>query len=480
MIIDLLSSAMLYGNGNMRNRQINRFNSDGGDMETWVTLPDQSAVFAKQSSYLPVAAPEQGQPTIEVNASRRYQNMDGFGFSLTGGSADVINGLDSAKRENLLRQLFSTLCDGIGISCLRISIGASDLSARAYSYDEMPQGQTDLGLEKFNLKAGDTETIPLLKEILEINPELKIIATPWSAPKWMKTKYDFKGGSLRYEYYDVYARYIVTFIRRMQECGIGVSAITPQNEPLHGGNEPSMWMSAAQQADFIKNNLGPALRDADLEDVAIFCYDHNCDRVDYPLRVLADVGARQFIKGVAWHLYDDKREIESLSKVSEKYDIKTYFTEQALTTQGSFGENLIWHVENVLVGAIRNGAEAVLEWNLAARPDQGPHTAGGCSVCVGALTIDAGAIKRNASYYAIAHLSRFVRPGSVRIFSSANDALPNVAFETPDGQIVLLVLNCGLGVQHFSVRINQQAFAAVLQGGAVATYVWQSDWASAV
>jgi glucosylceramidase len=459
----------------MRRKQINRIRSGRVDVETWVTLPDQSALFAKQSSYLPVAAREQGQPTIEVNSSRRYQNIDGFGFALTGGSADVINGLEYAKRKNLLHKLFSTIRDGIGISYLRISIGASDLSSTPYSYDEVPEGQTDLDLNKFDLRAGDTATIPLLKEILKINPKLKIIATPWSAPRWMKTQYDFKGGTLRDEYYGVYSKYIVTFVRRMQECGISISAITPQNEPLDEENKPSMGMSAAQQADFIKNHLGPAFRDADLDDVAIFCYDHNCDRFDYPLRILADVEARQFVKGVAWHLYDEKKEIESLSKVAEKYDIKTYFTEQALIARESFGENLSWHVRNILVGAIRNGAETVLEWNLADNRDHGPHTKDGRGVCVGALTIDAGTIKQNASYCVIAHLSRFVRPGSVRIFSSANDALPNVAFETPDGRIVLLVLNDGLSVQHFNVQFNRQAFTAVLQGGAVATYVWRSD-----
>jgi glucosylceramidase len=403
------------------------------NVEAWLTRPDQSALCAKQPVYLPVGSPIEGCPTIKVNTSRRYQAMDGFGFALTGGSADLISRLAPDTRDALLRELFLISDDGIGITYLRISIGGSDLSSARYTYDDMPAGKPDLRLDRFNLSAGDTQMIPMLREILAINPDIGIIATPWTAPPWMKSSECFTGGFLKRECYQVYARYIVTYLKKMQYFGGRIKAITPQNEPLNLTDDPSMGMSAVAQADFIRDHLGPALRDAGLSDVAIFCYDHNCDRPDYPIAVLDDVETRQFVAGVAWHLYGGKP--SALSKVARKHlGIKTYLTEQWVQAGGDFSDDLIWHARNVLIGTIRNGAQAVLEWNLAGDPANGPHTPGGSDRSLGALTIGASTVTRNLPYYVIAHLSRFVRPGSMRVSSTTVAALPNVAFRTPDGR----------------------------------------------
>jgi glucosylceramidase len=233
-----------------------------------------------------------------------------------------------------------------------------------------------------------------------------------------------------------------------------------------------MGMSAAEQVDFIKNHLGPALRNAGLGDVALFCYDHNCDRPDYPIAILEDAEARQFVTGVAWHLYGGRP--QALSRVARKFPgIKTYFTEQYVAAGGTFGADLAWYVRNVLVGTIRNGAQAVLQWNLASDPNCGPHTPGGAVDALGALTISASSIVRNVSYYIVAHFSRFVRPGSIRISSTAIATLPNVAFMTPDGHAVLLVLNSNSDAQSFVIQCSGRTAAAVLEGGAVATYVWR-------
>jgi glucosylceramidase len=317
-----------------------------------------------------------------------------------------------------------------------------------------------------------------LKEILEVNPNIRIIATPWSAPPWMKSNQNFVGGTLKYEYYQLYAKYIVTYIKHVQSRGITIHAITPQNEPLNTADNPSMGMSPAEQAEFIGNHLGPALRDTDLSEVALFCYDHNCDHPDYPSTVLADDKAREFVTGVAWHLYGGKP--AALSQVARKYPgIKTYLTEQYVDANGDFGADLAWHARYVLVGTIRNGAQAVLEWNLASDPDCGPHTPGGSPDSLGAITIG-GTIVRNLSYYVIAHLSRFVRPGSMRISSTAIASLPNVAFRTPDGHAVLLVLNSDKDVQSFGIHCNGRTATARLDAGAVGTFVWRFDSATLV
>jgi glucosylceramidase len=442
------------------------------NVEVWLTRPDKSALFNKQEGYLPVDVANRQSATIAVNPSKGYQTMDGFGFALTGGSADLISKLPPAMRDDLLQELFSTDGSGIGLTHLRLSIGASDLSRISYSYNDLLPGETDPDLERFNLAAGDIQTIPLLKAILAVNPSVRIIATPWSAPPWMKTNESYIGGKLKLECYDSYAHYFVKFIIKMKSHGILINAITPQNEPLNPKNNPSMAMSAVEQAVFIRNHLGPALLDAGLGNVELFCYDHNCDRIDFPLTVLSDSEARKFIKGVAWHLYAGQ--IEAMSEVAKKHPtMKTYFTEYWVDARSEFAEGLRWHTENIVIGASRNGAQAILEWNLASDPNHGPHTEEGCVLCLGALTIGSSTIVRNLSYYVIAHLSRFVRPGSLRIESNPIDSLHNVAFRTPDGQAVLLVLNNGSDMRFVNIRCNGLTASHILEGGAVGTYVWK-------
>jgi glucosylceramidase len=328
--------------------------------------------------------------------------------------------------------------------------------------------------------AGDVELVTLLQEILALNPAIKIMAAPWSAPAWMKNNSSFIAGKLKPEYYPVYAQYFVKYLQAMQDHGIPIQAISVQNEPLNGENNPSMVMDAEEQAEFIKNYLGIALRDAGFAQVEILCWDHNCDRLDYPLSVLADSAARQFISGVAWHLYAG--DISALSKVQQAYpSIHMYFTEQWVGTNGTFAGDLAWHIRHVLIGSLRNHSRAVLEWNLASQPYYDPanntlyhlpHTLGGCCFCVGALSITDDRIDRNVAYYVIAHAAKFVRPGAMRIGSSELADLPNVAFQTLDGNIVLIVLNERSEEQSFSMEYKQQTATATLASGAVATYMW--------
>ena len=438
--------------------------------EVWLTNSDQSALFQRQQQPLRFDDTAQGFPAIPVDAGKQYQTLEGFGFSLTGGSAYLISRLPLLEKEALLQELFSSEGNGIGISYLRLTLGASDLSKESFSYDEVPQGEMDKELLRFDIFAGDVEVIPLLKEILVINPSLKIMASPWSAPRWMKANHQWMGGTLRPDCFSAYARYFVKYIQAMNGHGIPIHAITPQNEPLNHKNEPSMVMAPHEQAAFIKGHLGPALRDAGLEGVEIFCWDHNCDVRNYPLSVLADPDARQFIAGVAWHLYGG--DISALSEVQAVYpDKKMVFTEQWVGRDGKFAGDLNWHVKNVLVGACRNWSRVVLEWNLASDPDCGPHTPGGEPNCVGALTIGER-IERNVSYYVIAHVAKWVRPGSVRIFSDSVDFLPNMAFRTADDTIVLVVLNDSPDRRVFTIQYQGKFAATGLEGGSVGTYLW--------
>ncbi|HEY0897396.1 MAG TPA: glucosylceramidase, partial [Sphingobacteriaceae bacterium] len=327
------------------------------DVEFYLTQPDQFQLFKKQQVSLLFSSVANQFPTIQLDETRTYQTIEGFGYSLTGGSAMLINALPAKEKEALLRELFLPDSSGIGISYLRISLGASDLSMVPFTYDDMPAGQTDPSLKNFTLDRERTDLIPLLKQILGLNPEIRLMASPWTAPTWMKTNNSFVGGSLRPEYYEVYARYLVKYLQEMEASGIPIDALTPQNEPLHGGNNPSMVMQASEQAAFIRDHLGPALEAAGIR-TKIIIYDHNADRPDYPISVLNDPEARKYISGSAFHLYGGS--ISALSTVHQAHPDKgIYFTEQWVGGPGNFGGDLQWHVTNLIIGATRNWSRNV-------------------------------------------------------------------------------------------------------------------------
>jgi glucosylceramidase len=440
----------------------------GPSISYWITKGDQTALLQKQTSSLSFNSTT-GENSIEVDSSQIYQTIDGFGYSLTGGSAFLLNRLPPAEKNSILQELFGSGANSLRISYLRISIGASDLDPQVFSYDDVPVGQTDVNLTQFNLSKDTVDLIPLLKQIIAINPSIKLLGSPWSPPTWMKDNGNSKGGSLLPQYYDAYARYFVKYIQAMKLNGITVDAITPQNEPLHPGNNPSMLMQAAQQKDFIKNNLGPAFQSAGIN-TKIIVYDHNCDRPDYPIEILNDPAARAFVDGSAFHLYGG--DVSAFATVHNAYpDKNLYFTEQWTGANESFSSNLKWHLKNVIIGTTRNWSKIALEWNLANDPNYNPHTPGGCTECKGALTIGA-TITRNVSYYIIGHVSSFVPPGSVRINSTLAGDLANVAFLRPDGKKVLVVENDGSADATVRIKYKGQFATTSLPAGAVGTYVW--------
>ena len=440
------------------------------DVEFWLTDPGKSILFQKQNLALNFGNAGNAGKVITIDEGQSYQSMDGFGFSLTGGSAQHIHQMAANSRANLLNELFATDGDHIGISYLRISIGASDLDSLPFSYDDLPAGQTDANMDKFSLSPDKRNVIPVLTEILKINPNIKILGSPWSPPTWMKTNNSSIGGSLKPAYYDAYAKYFVKYIEAMKAEGITIDAITIQNEPLHPGNNPSMLMLPLEQAAFIKQSLGPAFQKSGIT-TKIILYDHNADRPDYPLTILKDPEAAKYVDGSAFHLYGGT--IDSLMQVHEKFPQKNlYFTEQWIGSPGKLKEDLVWHVKNLVIGGPRNWCKNVLEWNLSSNSKLEPHTPGGCTECLGAVTIDGNQVTRNPGYYIIAHAAKFARPGSTRIASNILNNLPNVAFKTPDGRKALIVVNEDSTTQSFVVRHNNRDVSVSLNGGAVGTFVW--------
>lgn len=440
-----------------------------GNINWWMTKSDQSVLLEKQSNTIPFSTATNSNSTIEVDSSVTYQSMDGFGYALTGGSAYVINKLPAADKAALLQELFGSGTNSLSISYLRISIGASDLNSEVYSYDDMPAGQTDVSLSNFSLSKDTVDVIPLLKEILAINPNIKLMGSPWSSPAWMKSNESTKGGSLLPQYYSAYAQYFVKYLQAMKAKGINLDAITVQNEPENPDNNPSLVMNASQQADFIKNHLGPAFQSAGIN-TKIVLFDHNCDHPDYPISIMNDAAAKAFVAGSAFHLYVG--DISALSTVHNAHpDKKLYFTEQWTGANGTFSGDLQWHIKNVIIGSVRNWSSVALEWNLASDPTYNPHTPGGCTECKGALTVSS-TVNRNVSYYIIGHASKFVPAGSVRIQSNNIAGIPNAVFVTPEGKKVMIAENESTVTQSFNIKYKGQIAVASLPAGAVATFVW--------
>jgi glucosylceramidase len=458
-------------------------------IEGWVTQDAKSLLQPMQPVAFSRSSPHESLATIDIDDSQTFQPIEGFGFSLTGGSAYLLAGLHAAERAALLRELFGLTEESVGLSCLRLTIGASDLGRKDFSYWGLRRGTKNPDIARFNLSAGDREVVPVLQEILQINPTVKFIASPWSAPPWMKSNGSYVAGRLKPDCYAAYARYFVTYIETMRGHGIHVSAVTPQNEPQNPKNEPSMVMSAAEQADFIGGYLGPELRKG-APDTEILCWDHNCDGADFPLAVLGSAQARAYTAGVAWHLYNGKP--EAMSLVRAQYpDKKVYFTEQWVSAQDDFMNALRWHTKNVIIGALRNWARTALEWNLASDPRYALHTRLGAVGALGGVTIGttvkhrrgdvalAATIMRNPGYYLMAHAARFIRPGSVRVHSGVVDRLPNVTCLTPESRMVMVVMNDGDGPRRFRIQ-HRGAHATVELGpGDVATLRWNAATAVA-
>jgi glucosylceramidase len=433
----------------------------------WITLGNQTRLLQKSSAELVTG--EGTGINIKIDATKTAQTIDGFGYTMTGGSAWLINKLPAAQKQSLLQEVFGNGENSIKVSYLRVSIGASDLSQEVFSYNDLPAGETDPTLSKFSLANDTVDLIPILKEVLAINPNIKIMGSPWSPPVWMKSNKSSIGGSLLPEFYSTYANYFVKYIQAMKANGIRIDAITIQNEPHHGGNNPSMVMNAPEQAEFIKNHLGPAFKNANI-DTKIVIWDHNCNKPEYPITVMNDPEAKKYIDGSAFHLYEG--DISALSTVHQAHpDKNLYFTEQWTGAKGSFDGDLMWHLRNVIIGSLKHRSKVVLEWNLANDGAFNPHTPGGCTECKGAITLD-GTIRRNVAYYIIAHAAKFAPAGSLVVGTNAPGNAPaHIAMKTPEGKIVVIVLNDSDAASSFSIENNGKHVKMNMPAKSVSTVV---------
>jgi glucosylceramidase len=445
----------------------------GPTAEVWITTADQTHLLSQQPN-VQIRSTGASPVTIDVDEATSYQEMVGFGAAMTDASAYLIQQKLGAQHDAILHELFGRN-PGIGLSFLRVPMGASDFSTHDYSYDDMPAGQTDSTLTNFSIDPDRADKLPALKAALAINPQLKLVGSPWSSPGWMKTTGSLIKGTLRPEYYDSFAQYFLKFVKAYSAEGVPIFAVTMQNEPAYEpDNYPGMRLDPPIRAEVIGKHVGPLFEQSGMNTL-ILDWDHNWDLPSSPLAVLADDAARKYVSGVAWHCYAG--DVGAQDQVHTAYPtIDAYFTECSGGGWATvFADNLKFFVGTLIIGSTRGWAKGVALWNLALDENDGPHL-GGCGNCRGVITINSatGFVTRNVEYYALAHASEFVRPGAHRIASSTDvGGLQSVAFRnSDDGTKVLIVLNTAANEVSFAVRSAGKIILYALPAGAVATFRW--------
>ncbi|QBJ94273.1 glucosylceramidase [Streptomyces seoulensis] len=454
----------------------------GEPVTAWLTTTDDSAGrhvvrgLEPQTPFAFSAGAGGGGENITVDENTRYQTFTGGGASFTDTAAWLMNSsgaLSQATRDATMRKLFSPT-DGIGLSFLRNPMGASDLARSGYTYDDVPAGQTDPSLAKFSLAHDLADVLPLTKQARQLNPDLTVMASPWTAPAWMKDSGSLNGGWLKAEDYGAYASYFVKYLQGYRDQGVPVSYVTAQNEPTCCSGYPSMSWNASGLAYFTKSELLPKLQQAGLS-TKVLAHDWNWDTYDsYAAQTVDDAAVRSHpnFGGIAWHGYGG--DVTKQTAVHNQYPAL-----DAFATEHSGGT---WIADQQredlsdIINYTRNWAKSVTKWSLAVDQNMGPHN-GGCGTCTGLVTVHngdgrSGSVDYTVEYYDMGHLTKFVRPGAQRIASTASSAVPNVAWRNPDGSKALIAYNGAGSAKQVTINWGAQHATYTLPARTSATFTW--------
>ena len=450
----------------MYSQQVHIHRTTSDLTHTMEPMPD--AAFQSSAAASPL--------TITVDETKRYQTMDGFGASVTDGTAWLLaEKIPPQLRDQIMTQFFDP-SRGIGLSFLRQPIGSSDLSRNHYSFDDLPPGEQDPEMKHFSVRHDDAYVFPILRQALKLNPAITVMATPWSPPAWMKTRpTTMNGGALRDDAMPEYASYLVRSLEAFRQEGVPVKYLSVQNEPLHEPYDfPGTLMQASQATKFIADDLGPALRHASLS-TEILAYDHNWDHPEYPLEVLSDAKAASYVAGSALHCYGG--DVSAQQQIHDRFPEKgIWLTECAGGTWQQ--ESPLFATAHLLIETTRLWAKSVVLWTMVLDTEHNPH-AGGCGTCRGLVTVDLHTTPPqttyNGDFYALGHASKYVRPGATRIDSTSfgRQSLESVAFQNTDGSIALLVLNNRHEPAEFTLRWHGRELHTTLSPESLATYTWQ-------
>lgn len=455
------------------------------DVDVYVTMANKSMLFTPVPLSFSTKPNMDIETTITIDPKQRYQQIDGFGAAITGSTCYNLLKMSQANRTKLLKESFDPV-NGMGFSYIRISIGCSDFSLDEYTCCDTP------GIDNFAIHDLDKRDLfPILKEILAINPNLKILASPWTCPRWMKVnnlidKQPFNSwtsGQLNPTYYQDYATYFVKYVQAMKQAGFNIDAITIQNEPLNRGNSVSLYMTWQEQAAFVRTALGPKFTEAGLSTKIVvfdhnFNYDNVADQLSYPTKIYADPDAAKYIDGAAYHAYGgDKSELLNVHQANPEKNL--YFTEISIGSWGyTFDGDLMWSMKEIGIGALNNFCKSVIVWNYMLDEHGAPNRPGGCNTCYGAVDIstkDYATLDRKSHYYLISHLAKAISTGATRIGASGFQAsgLYYTAVENTDGTYGVVLLNDSQSSIKLTLADDTHSFVYILPAKSIASCRWK-------
>lgn len=446
--------------------------SDNGPAVSIVlTTDDQTRLLQPQASFnFTTASP--GGNTIFVDETQVFQPIEGFGAAFTDSAAYLLNEVAAGPaKTSAMNDLFTRNGNGIGLNFMRVPMGASDIARSAYSYDDLPSGQTDPNLATFSIAHDQQDIIPIILQASQLNPQLEIMANPWSPPGWMKTSGSMIGGSLIPSMYGPFAHYFVKFFQAYSAAGIRVDYFSLQNEPLYVPTDyPGMSMDAPTQQSVLRDYVLPAFA-ANKIGAKVLVYDHNWDRPDFPNTVLSDptIAASSQVAGIAWHGYGGTPGV--MTTLNNAFPAQAnYETEHS---GGTWNSDQAKTDFEEITQVMRNWGKAFVKWSLALNENRGPHT-GGCGTCSPLVTVNStsGGVTYAIDYYTLGHFSKFVLPGAHHVYSSNAAGIVSVAFANPDNSKALAVYNDSGVTQTFQVKWGAQAFAYTLPALAAATFTW--------
>jgi glucosylceramidase len=425
------------------------------------------------------------RPVIKINDRVRFQKMIGFGGAMTDTSAWLLQDeLTAWQRKHVLRELFSPT-HGIGLNVTRVPMGASDFTATGvpYTYDDQPAGQSDPALTHFAIAHDTPYIIPALTGMLAENPETRILSTEWSPPAWMKANDQLNDahakGSLLSQDYQPLAEYFVKFILAYQQLGVPIWAITPENEPLSSAQFPAMWLPEANEAQFITQNLVPALDRAGLHPQLYGLDGANLTFADG----LAKSAAASHLAGMAWHCYGGSQLMGQFHAAHPHVVNLTSECSPGLIPYGTAEATL---------SALNNSASLVQLWNLALNTSGGPVEPpnSGCRGCSGLVVVNPSTHKARLrlNYYQLGQFSEFISRGAHRVAATrfvsefrattrphygVTAGLDDAAFVNPGGRRVLVVYNNSPVERYFAVQWDRQMFQYKVPGKSTVTFAWR-------
>ena len=453
-------------------------------VSVWLTTDDQKSLMQPQPA-LPLATGASGGTsatlaTVIVDEQNRMQSIDGFGAAMTDSSAYLLNEkVPKAALAGVMQSLFDP-AKGIGVNFLRNPMGASDLARAPYTFDDLTAGATDAKLASFSIAHDQVDIIPMIQLAKSINPELRLMANPWSPPAWMKSTGSIFGevnnvnSTLLPQFYDAFANYYVKYLQAYAAAGVPLDYISLQNEPLNPTtNYPGMFMASGDQLNVLRDHMLPALTAAKLT-TRVLVYDHNWDTPSYAQTVLGDatVAASPLVAGTAWHWYGGPP--GAMTIVHNQWPELDQFVTEA--SGGTWIADEVKQDFEMIVHSLRNWARSYVKWGLALDQNRGPND-GGCNTCTPLVTVNetTGAVSYPIDYYTLGHFSKFIRQGAVRLWTNNLPGLITVAFANPDASLALVVYNDSAVARQFQVVARGHRFTASLAALAGATYTWKVD-----